>query len=301
MLASGPRFVGSAMHLGRVAYPVQHSLMSQLVAAKAGATFNGFGEARVPFGKLSFGEFRGRVGAGSVNTVFWFGGLHPYSYPELMPEAAKVRFSVVSSIFRPDAPLPGLVLPVASELEKESAGESYWGEVSRHPVAAPPSGARPVPAIIAELAEARTESPAPAPRMSEAEAVKAALAALEWFRPVSGEFVMVGEKRAIGIGGFYESEEQVSVAPADVARLGLSGADNLLVESAASSVQFRVRSTAAVLPGVIAVGVNAHRNRALFPVGDDSVSGTAMPPAAVRVSKVPAAERSPAENIARAE
>jgi anaerobic selenocysteine-containing dehydrogenase len=300
LLTGGPCFVGSAMHLGRVAYPLQHGLMSQLIATKAGATFNGFGEARVPFGKQSFGEFRSRVDARDMKTVFWFGGLHPYSYPELLPEATKVRFSVVSSIFRPDVFIPGLVLPVASELEKGSVGESYWGEVNRRPVAEPPSGARPVPAILAELAEARTESPLPAPTMSEAEAVKATLAALEGFRPVSDEFVMVGEKRAIGIGGFYESEEQVSVAPADVARLGLSDRDNLLVESAAGSSQFHVKPTAAMLPGVLAVGVNAHRNRSLFPMADDPASGTAVPPTAVRVTKVPAAERSPAENIARA-
>jgi len=301
MLGDGPSFVGSAMHLGRVAHPLQHSLMSQLVAAKAGATFNGFGEARVPFGKLGFAEFRSRMSEGSAKAVFWFGGLHPYTYPELMPEAAKVRFSVVSSIFRPDVTVPGLVLPVPSELEKESIGESYWGDVSRHPVAAPLSGARPVPAIFAGLVESRTEQPTPAPKMSESEAVKATLAALERSEPASTEFTMVGEKRAIGIGGFFEPEDEVSVAPADITRLGLTGSDNLLVESAAGKVEFRVRSTPAVPPGVLALGVNAHRNRALFPLAGDPASGIAIPPASVRVTKVPAAERSPAENIARAE
>jgi anaerobic selenocysteine-containing dehydrogenase len=301
MLANGPGFVGSAMHLGRVAHPAQHSLMSQLVAVKAGAAFNGFGEARVPFGKLGLAEFRSRTGAGGVKTVFWFGGLHPYSYPELMPEAAQVRFSIVSSIFRPDVPLPGLVLPVASELEKESVGESYWGEVSRHPVAEPPSGARRVPAILAELAEARTETPEPALTLSESEAVKRTLAALEESKPVSTEFLLVGEKQAIGIGGFYELEEHVSVSPADAARLGLTGPDSLLVESPAGKVEFRVKSTAAVQPGVLAVGVGAHRNRALFPLADDPASGITIPPVSVRVTKVAAAERSPAENVARAE
>jgi hypothetical protein len=72
------------------------------------------------------------------------------------------------------------------------------------------------------------------------------------------------------------------------------------VESAAGSSRFHVKSTAAVLPGVLAVGVNPHRNRALFPLAEDSASGTAIPPAPVRVTKVTAAERSPAENIARA-
>jgi anaerobic selenocysteine-containing dehydrogenase len=301
MLGNGPSFVGSAMHLGRIAHPLEHSLMSQLVAAKAGATFNGFGEARVPLGKMAFGEFRSRVSGGGVKAVFWFGGLHPYSYPGLMPEAAKARFSVVSSIFRPDVTIPGLVLPVPSELEKESMGESYWGDVSRHPVAAPVSGARPVPVILAELAEPRTEKPMPVLRMSESEAVKTTLAALERSEPAATEFKIIGEKRAIGIGGFYEPEDEVSVAPADIARLGLTGSDNVLLESAAGKAEFRVRATSAVPPGVLALGVNAHRNRGLFPLDGDPGSGIAIPPASVRVTKVPAAERSPAENIARAE
>jgi anaerobic selenocysteine-containing dehydrogenase len=275
--------------------------MSQMVAARAGAAFNGFGEARVPFGRLTFSDFRNRVRADCIKTVFWFGGLYPYSYPELMPEATKVRFSVVSSIFRPDVSIPGLVLPVASELEKESVGESYWGEVSRNSVAEPPSGARPVAAILNELTEVRAESPAPAPRMTESQALKAAIDAMDGLKPVSSDFVLVGEKRAIGIGGFYEPEEQVSISPAEVTRLGLSRTDNLLVESGAGSVQFQVKPTSAVPPGVLAVGVNAHRNRALFPLAGDPFSGVSIPPAAVRVTKVPAAERSPAENIARVE
>jgi anaerobic selenocysteine-containing dehydrogenase len=294
MLGQGPVFVGSSMHLGHVTHPLQHGLMSQLVALKTGATFNGFGEARVPFGKLGFAEFRRRVGTGGMSTVFWFGGLYPYSYPELMPGAAKVRFSVVSSIFRPDTAIPGLVLPAPSELEKESTGESYWGAVSRHPVTEPPSGARPVPA------EARTEPIRPAPTLSESEAVGKTTAALETANPGVPEFLLVGTKQAIGIGGFYEPEDELLVAGADVARLGLRRTDNLLVESAAGKAEFKVKPTEAVRPGVLGLGVNAHRNRALFPLVEDAASDTEIPPAAVRASRVPAADRSPAENIARA-
>jgi anaerobic selenocysteine-containing dehydrogenase len=301
MLGDGPCFVGSAMHLGRVGQPWQHSLMSQLVAVKAGATFNGFGEARVPFGRLGFAEFRRRTAVREVKTVFWFGGLYPYSYPELMPEAAQVRFSIVSSIFRPEATLPGLVLPVASELEKESVGESYWGEVRRHPVAEPPSGARPVPAILAELAPTKSESVPPAAEVTEAEAVKTTLAALAAFSPAASGFTLVGEKCAIGVGGFYEPEERVSVNPADSARLGLARTDNLLVESVAGKAEFRVRRTEAVPAGVVAIGVNARRNRALFPLAEESASGVAIPPASVSVAAIPAAGRSPAECTARAE
>jgi len=299
MLTNGPCFVGSAMHLGRVAYPLQHSLMSQLVAIRAGATFNGFGEARVPFGRTSFSGFRSRIGAGGIKTVFWFGGLYPYSYPELMPEAVKAPFSVVSSIFRPDKAMPGLALPVPSELEKESAGESYWGEVRRHPVAKPVSGARPVAAILAELAAVRPEETTPAPEWSVVDAVETTLGTMSAFVLGPSEFTLLGERRAIGIGGFYEPEDEVCITRDDSARLGLSGTDNLRLESATGSAEYRVKSTGSVPPGVLAVGVNAHRNRALFPLVDDAVSGVAIPPATVRATKVPATAKSPVESIAR--
>jgi hypothetical protein len=83
--------------------------------------------------------------------------------------------------------------------------------------------------------------------------------------------------------------------------LGLARTDNLLVESVAGKAEFRVRRTEAVPAGVVAIGVNARRNRALFPLAEESASGVAIPPASVSVAAIPAAGRSPAECTARAE
>jgi formylmethanofuran dehydrogenase subunit D len=303
ILLNGPSFVGGAMHLGRVYYPVQHSLMSQLVAVKAGATFMGFGEARVPFGRAGFEEFRRKAESGSLKTVFWFGGMYPYSYPELMPELAKTALRVCTSIFRPETALPGLVLPVPSELEKESTGQSYWGRVSRHPVAAACSGARPLARVLPELATV-TELPAePAPEASAPEAVEMTLAALfgHLQAPVGVGFCLLGEKRASGIGGFYDAEDEIRLSALDAAKLGVGEGQYVQVESATGKAEFEVRVTAAVPEGVVSIGVNAHRNRALFPLAKDAASGeTVIAPAQVHVAKSARASKLAVEMIARA-
>jgi anaerobic selenocysteine-containing dehydrogenase len=304
MLLNGPSFVGSAMHLGRVYHPVQHSLMSQLVAVKAGATFMGFGEARVPFGKAGFEEFRRQVESGSLKTVFWFGGMYPYSYPELMSElTGHVQFRVATSIFRPENALPGLVLPVPSELEKESVGHSYWGEVSRHPVAAAYNGARPLARVLADLAKV-TEQPAePMPEASTGEAVEMTLAALSGHRqaPVGAGFCLLGEKRASGIGGFFDAEDEIRLSAPDAAKLGVGNGQYVQVESATGKAEFRARVTAAVPEGAMSIGVNAHRNRVLFPLATDVASGeTVIAPAQVHVAKSARASKPAVEMIARA-
>ena len=285
MLLGGPTFVGSAMHLGRVYHPVQHSLVSQLVAVKAGATFTGFGEARVPFGKTGFEEFRRQAESGSLKAVFWFGGMYPYSYPELMPELADhVQFRVATSIFRPESALPGLVLPVPSDLEKESTGQSYWGVVGRHPVAAAFSGARPLARILGDLARVSEEEPAAVPEKTAAEAIKLTQAAAT--RVDAAEFILLGEKRASGIGGFYDAEDEIRLSAPDAAKLGIGNGQYVQVESATGKAEFEVRVTAAVPKGVMSVGVNAHWNRALFPMAKDAVSGqTVIAPVPVQVAK----------------
>lgn len=300
MLLGGPTFVGSAMHLGRVYHPVQHSLVSQLVAVKAGATFTGFGEARVPFGKIGFEEFRRQAESGSLKVVFWFGGLYPYSYPELMPELADhVQFRVATSIFRPESALPGLVLPVPSELEKESTGQSYWGVVSRRPVAAAFSGARPLARILGDLASASEEEPAGVPEKTAAEAVKLTQAASIGVDAV--EFVLLGEKRASGIGGFYDVEDEIRLSAPDAAGLGVGDGEYVQVESATGKAEFEVRVTAAVSKGIMSIGVNAHRNRALFPITKDTVSGqTVIDPVPVQVVKSTRTSEPAVEMIAEA-
>ncbi|MCX6844118.1 MAG: hypothetical protein NTX53_17785 [candidate division WOR-3 bacterium] len=300
MLLGGPSFVGSAMHLGRVYHPVQHSLVSQLVAVKAGATFMGFGEARVPFGKMGFEEFRGQAGSGSIKAVFWFGGMYPYSYPELMPELADhVQFRVATSIFRPESALPGLVLPVPSELEKESTGQSYWGVVSRHPVAAAFSGARPLARILGDLASVSEEEPAAVPEKTVDEAVK--LTQVASAGPGADDFVLLGEKRASGIGGFYDVEAEIRLSAPDAARLGVGDGEYVQVESATGRAEFEVRVTAAVPKGVMSVGVNAHRNRALFPMANDTVSGqTLIAPVPVHVAKSARTSKPAVEMVAEA-
>ncbi|OYD17153.1 hypothetical protein CH330_00780 [candidate division WOR-3 bacterium JGI_Cruoil_03_51_56] len=298
MLGPGtPGFVGSAMHLGRVRYPVLHSLSSQLVALKAHKPFVGFSEARLPEGLMGFGQFRQAVDEDRIKMVFWFGGLYPYSYPELFPEMAKVEHRVCTSIFRPENTLPGLVLPVPSELEKESIGYSYWGKIERHPLASPYSGTRSVSWIIGQLARIDEIPEELSKPMGMEDVLKMATRTAEIPKDKTDNWLLVGEKKAIGIGGFYDDEQEIFVNPVAAQKLNVTDENFLAVESPSSRNEFRVHVTSAVPDGVLSIGVNAHSNRALFPIETDKESGeTAMPPVSVKVEKTTATAR-PAPEI----
>jgi len=209
-----------------------------------------------------------------------------------------VQFRVATSIFRPESALPGLVLPIPSELEKESTGQSYWGVVSRHPVAAAFSGARPLARILGDLVSVSEIEPAAVPEKTAAEAVKLTQAASAGVDTV--EFVLLGEKRASGIGGFYDIEDEIRLSSSDAAKLGVGNGEYVWAESATGKAEFRARVTAAVPDGVMSIGVNAHRNRALFPLAKDEASGeTVIAPAQVHVAKSATTSKPAVEMIAR--
>jgi anaerobic selenocysteine-containing dehydrogenase len=297
ILKNGPVFVGCAMHPGRVSQPIEHSLASQLVAARAGGTFTGFGEAQVPFGTMSFGALRHAVAQDQVKSVFWFGGLHPYSYPELTPEMSRLQFRCATSIFWPGAALPGLVLPVASEFEKESAGSSYWGAVARRPVAARYSGSKSVAWILSQQGEVVPEKPAALAPVSETEVLKRVSAALSAFRVPELGLLLVGEKRASGVGGFYDAEAELRVSVDDARVLDLHDGDRAVVETVSGQAEFDVKLTRAVPKGVLAVGTNVHCNRALFPLAGDEVP--VIPPVAARLTRSTVVSSPVAERQAR--
>ncbi|MEO0081174.1 MAG: molybdopterin dinucleotide binding domain-containing protein [candidate division WOR-3 bacterium] len=295
-LVAGPtRFVGCAMHPGRVKHPVLVSLAAQLVAAKLDSPFTGFGEALMPLAPIKFSEFRQACAEARVRLVLWFGGMHPYSYPALFPEVAKVEFRAVTSIFRPAEPLPGLVLPVPSELEKESRGRGYWGEFERHPLAAPYSGTKLVGWIIEQLgfdpkvaAQAGSEcKPSTVFTATEVAKLGNRYADGEEEQKAEDELLLVGEKAAFGIGGFFTEEDDIALSPQDARRFGLADDEQVRVTTGTGSIECRVRLSQAVPAGVAAIGVNAHKNRALFPLLTDPVtSETEIPPVAARLEKV---------------
>jgi len=281
-----PGFVGSAMHLGRVRYPILHSLTSQLVALKAGKPFVGFGEARLPIGPMSFPKLRQMVESGSVRMVFWFGGLYPFSYPELAPEFGRVEHRVATSIFHPESALPGYLLPVPSELEKEATGHCYWGEVSRSPVASPCSGTRTVPWIMEQLSPGVGPAKLAEPALAKpADVVARAAETAAGHSVPEAEWLLVGEKKAIGIKGLYDHEDSVDISPADAAKLEVTDQGYVKVESEASSGEYRVHVTGDVPAGVLSIGVNRHANRALFPLKSSRADEIVIPPTPVQVAK----------------
>jgi hypothetical protein len=284
----GPKvsgFVGSAMHTGRVDHPALHSLASQLVARAAVKPFTGFRETELPFGPMRFADLRKAIGEGKLKMLFWTGGLFPYSYADLLPEMAKVEHTVATSIFIPDPPVRGLVLPMTAELERASSAKSYWGQTERTALSAPLSGARLFSDVLEWFGQAAEATEPVLKPASFAEVTAMAARAAELAR-ADGDWLLMGEKKAIGLRGFHAPESEVSICRADAARVGVSGHNYLRVKSPTAEREFRVRVTDSVPKGVLLVGSNVHSNRCLFPLAEDELTGeVTVPPVHVSVEK----------------
>ncbi|MBM3332171.1 hypothetical protein FJY68_10060 [candidate division WOR-3 bacterium] len=294
MLGPGlPGFVGSAMHTGRVRYPALHSLAGQLVARAGAKPFTGFRETELPFGPMRFSDLRRRMGEGGIRLLFWTGGLFPFSYSGLLPETAGVEHVVSTSIFRPDPAVRGLVLPMTAELERASVGRSYWSGIERSPLASPLDGTRPFSRVLEWFGRAEGRSGISPRSVGAAEVLEMGVRASGFALPVE-EWLLVGEKKAIGLRGFHDPEDEVSVCRTDAARIGVTGRNYLRVRSRTAEGEFRVRITDAVPAGVLMVGTNVHANRALFPLAEDDLTGEAtVAPTGVAVEKT---ERVPVAN-----
>lgn len=280
-----PGFVGSAMHTARVYNPALHSLASQLVAKAGAKPFIGFRETELPFGLVRLADLRKAMGEGRIRLLFWTGGLFPFSYEELLPETAKVEHLVSTSIFIPDPPVRGLVLPLTAELERSSKGRSYWGSIERSPLASPLSGTRPFGRVLEWFGQAAEKSEPTLKPTGVADVAAMAARAADLGR-AEGDWLLVGEKKAIGLRGFHDPEETVSISRADAARLQVTNRGFLRLKSPTAELEFRAHVTDAVPVGVLAVGVNVHRNRTLFPLAADGLTGEAtVTPVAVSVEK----------------
>ena len=288
-----PGFVGSAMHSGRVRYPALHSLASQLVARAGAKPFTGFRETELPFGPMRFSDLRKAMGEGRIRMLFWTGGLFPFSYSELLPETVGVEHVVSTAIFRPDPTVRGLVLPMTAELERASVGRSYWGSIERSPLASPLDGTRPFSRVLGWFGQAEGRGVLSSTAVAATEVLEMAERAAGLAHQ-EGEWLLVGEKKAIGLRGFHDPEDEVAVCSADAVRIGVTGRNYLRVKSLTAEREFRVRITHAVPAGVLMVGTNVHSNRCLFPLVEDELTGEfTVAPTVVAVDKT---ERVPVAN-----
>jgi hypothetical protein len=229
--------------------------------------------------------------------LFWTGGLFPFSYGELLPETTKVERLVATSIFIPNPPVRGLVLPMTAELERASVGRSYWGKVERAPLATPLDGTRVFDRVLDLFGKAGEATEAPLKLATVSDVVKMAGSATAATRAV-GDLLLVGEKKAIGLRGFHDPENEVSISHADAARVGVSGRNYLRVKSPTAEREFRVNLTDAVPAGVLMVGTNVHSNRCLFPLADDALTGeVTVPPVRVTIEKTERVPVAGGENL----
>jgi hypothetical protein len=198
-----------------------------------------------------------------------------------------VEFRVATSIFRPDPPVRGLILPLTAELERSSAGSSYWGPVERQALATPLGGTRPFSHVIGLLGRGKEkQEPLPAP-VAPAAAIEQANRAIGLDRAPGEGWLLLGEKKAIGLRGFFDQEDRAQLNPADAAALGVTGNSHVRVATETAAVELRVHLTDAAPVGSVVVGANVHPNRALFAPGNDPLSGdVTVPPARCRVEKI---------------
>jgi hypothetical protein len=274
-----------------------HSLAGQLVAKAGAKPFTGFRETELPFGPMRFADLRKAMGEGRIKLLFWTGGLFPLSYGELLPELAQVEHVVATSIFIPAPPVRGLVLPMKAELERASVGRSYWGRIERGPLATPLNGTRAFGRVLDLFGKAEEAAEAPVKPAAVADVIKMASRAAD-LTHAGGDWLLVGEKKAIGLRGFHDPEETVSISRADAARLQITDRSFLKVESPTAELEFRVHVTDAVPAGVLVVGVNVHRNRTLFPLAVDESTGEAtVTPVSVSVEKTVRVPVAQSENL----
>ncbi len=281
-----PGFVGAAMHPGRVFYPALFNLAAQLAALAGKKPFTGFRETALPPGKETFSDVRKAAGEGQVRMLFWTGGLYPYSYAGLLPEFDKCEFRVATAIFRPDPPIRGLVMPLTAELERASVGNSYWGPIERVPLASPLSGSRNFAQVL-ELFGKAAAKPLPALKPAAPGAVaEMATRATGLDRAPGDGWLLMAEKKAIGLRGFFDAEDRVMINPADAERVGVADTGYIRVTSDTATVELRVHVTDSVPEGAVAAGANVHTNRALFAPDIDPLTGeTTVPPRRVRIEK----------------
>jgi hypothetical protein len=292
-----PGFVGSAMHTARVYHPALHSLACQLVARAGAKPFKGFRETELPLGPMRFADLRNAIGEGRLKMLFWTGGLFPFSYGELLPELTRVEHLVATAIFVPDPPVRGLVLPMTAELERASVGSSYWGKTERSPLATPLDGTRPFGHVLDLFGRAEEAAAVTTKIAGVADVVKMAASAADLTRAV-GDLLLVGEKKAIGLRGFYDREDTVSISRADAARFEVSDRNYVRVKSPSAEREFRVHVTDAVPAGALVVGVNVHPNRTLFPLAIDELTGeVTVPPVRVTIEKTARVPVAGGENL----
>jgi hypothetical protein len=186
---------------------------------------------------------------------------------------------------------------MTAELERASVGRSYWGSIERSPLASPLSGTRPFGSVLEWFGQAGEKSGASPKSVGPAAVMEMAARAAGLAYPES-EWLLIGEKKAIGLRGFHDPENEVSINRAGAARLGVSGRNYLLVKSPAAEREFRVRVSDGVPDDVLMIGANVHSNRSLFPLTEDELTGdVTVPPVGVTLEKTERVPVAGGENL----
>lgn len=289
----------AATNFGRIDNPYLFSLAAQTLTIKAGAgkKFLGLGETNNGLGKVGFGSIYNNLSTGKTKVLLNLGEAFPFDYPQIAGDLNKLDGLITTAVFRPKNSCPGIILPVASNLEKNGTIHTLWGKTKINKTLKPLNGSKPIITIVELLKSISNEGKPtthqeprnPFVSVSMREVYEQARESLESaLRPTEilekNALLLMGEKPAIGFMNYFDNENIIKINPADAQNLKLKENQSVVVASEKYQSELIVKTTNQVPSGVALVGVNRIENRRLFTFTIDTATNNIIfPPTLIRI------------------
>lgn len=291
-----PGVVIAANNFGREDNPFLFALAGQMLTLKGGEEkkFLGIGEACSAFAKENYGNIHNQIKEGKIKTLLNFGDSFPFSYPQLEADLNRLDGLFTTAIFRPRNPVPGPILPCASNLEKNGTINTLWGETKINKTLEPASGSKTYAGIIEMLGSVHgsstkaTGSGDEIKPITTREVYEQARLHLDNKKQEATDkkdkIFLLGEKPAIGFLNIFDKENVIKINSQDCINLKLKDDKPVKVSSEIYETELIVKKTNQVPPGIALVGVNRIENRNLFPMDiDNTTNNVIFPPTKIEL------------------
>ena len=291
-----PGVIVEANNFGREDNPYLYALAGQILTLKGGdgKKFLGLGEASSALGKDSYGNIHNRIKDGQIKTLLNFGDSFPFAYPQLEADLNRLDSLFSTALFRPQKPMPGPILPCASNLEKNGTINTLWEETKIHKTLEPASGSKTFAEIIEKLESVHGSSAKSAGSSDEnkpittREIYEQARLHLESKKQKATDkndrLLLLGDKPAIGFLNIFDKENIIKINPLDCINLKLKEDRPVKVSTEIHETELIIKKTNQVPQGIALVGVNRIENRNLFPmVIDNPTNNVIFPPTKIEL------------------
>ena len=220
-------------------------------------------------GNQNFGSILEKVKKKKIKTLFNFGELFPFYYPQLASDLKNLDIYATSTLKHKGYTM----LPVPLTIEKEGTVVTSFGKKKLTGGIEPPSGTKSIEDILGLLSngfgkgrqlrapERKLDIKERAQRISESSMAK------------KRSLRLIGEKIAFNFLGFFESES-LKMNPADAMELGIAANDIVSVSSKHGTEHLPVKITEDVSQGIVAVPAESPGVRGLFEYEIDTELGS---------------------------